>query len=174
MSSSNPHHHLPTPAHSAPTKKSGFGFFVKIYVLRSLKLVLYDLYFRRYSFMIIVLTYGLYDEILYSVLMITRMVLVWDFIFLLPPPPPPRHTSPNCIHHSKTHAIGHAPEHNWALNNPGFHPISSEPPLSNTICKGMHYRMAKVERILPTFTLLSLHFKRQIWIPVKTFSHVMK
>ena len=94
-------------------------------------------------------------------------------LYLLSPPPRPP-ASPHCIHHSQTHAIRQTPEHNWALNNPGFHPISSEPPLSNTICKGMHYRMAKMERILPTFTLLSLHLKGQLWIPVKKNFHVIK
>ena len=94
--------------------------------------------------------YGLY-EILYSVLMVTRMVLFGDFISFGPPP--------HCIQLPQTQAIGQVPEINWALNNPGFHPVSSEPPLSNIVYIGMYYRMAKMERILPTFTLLSHHLK---------------
>ena len=51
--SSTPHPH-PIPPFK---KRPGFGFFVKIHLLESLKLELYD--FRRYSFMIIFWTYGL-------------------------------------------------------------------------------------------------------------------
>ena len=46
---------LHSPPYLPPKKKffPGFGFFVKIYLTESLKLELYDLYFRSYSWMII-------------------------------------------------------------------------------------------------------------------------
>ena len=49
----NPPTQHPLPPPIPPPKKNGFGFFVKIHLLESLKLELYDLYFRSYSFMII-------------------------------------------------------------------------------------------------------------------------
>ena len=38
-----------SPTHPKKKKLPGFGFFVKIHLLESLKLGLYDLYFRRNS-----------------------------------------------------------------------------------------------------------------------------
>ena len=76
----------------------------------------------------------------------------------------------HCIHLPRTKAKGQAPEHNWAINNPGFHPVSTEPPLSNTICRDLYNRMPKMERILSTFTQLSLHLTGLLKIPIKTFS----
>ena len=68
----------------------------------------------------------------------------------------------------KGHRAG--PERNWASNNPGFHSVSPEPALANNICSDLYYRMAKMKRILSTFTLLSLHLTRLLRIPIKTFS----
>ena len=57
----------------------------------------------------------------------------------------------HCIHLPTTDAIGRVPEPNWASNNPSCHPISSEPPLFNTISRDFYNRMAKMERILSIF-----------------------
>ena len=47
--------HVDCSPHPHPNKKinPGFGFFVKVHLLVSLKLELYDLYFRNYSYIII-------------------------------------------------------------------------------------------------------------------------
>ena len=47
-------------------------------------------------------------------------------------------------------------------------------PLSNTLCRDLYYRMAKMEMILSTFTLLSLHLTGLLRIPIKTFFHMIK
>ena len=67
-----------------------------------------------------------------------------------------------------------AGEHKWASNNFGLQPISSEPPLPNTICRDLYSRMAKMKIILSTFTLLSCHLTGLKRFPVETFSHVIK
>ena len=87
------------------------------------------------------------NEILYNVFMVSGSFL-FEILFW-----PPSH----CILLPQTKAIGRAPERNLALNNTGFHPVSSEPPLSNTICRNLYYRTVKMESILSTFTILSLH-----------------
>ena len=90
------HHHYYNHHHDTHTQ-SEFGFFVKIHLLENLKLALYDLYFRSYSFVIILfLKCGLYI-ILYRVLMVSMIVFYLKFYLFCtrtsPPsslhPPPP-------------------------------------------------------------------------------------
>ena len=72
--------------------------------------------------------------------MLFRMVLVLNFITAYSLHPSPQ---------DKGHRAG---EHNWALNNPVLHPVSSEPPFPNIISRELYYRMAKTKRVLSTFT----------------------
>ena len=99
---------------------------------------------------------GLY-EILYNVLMISgsclRFYLFW-----------PLFTA--CTFPDKGHRIAQIPKNYWVLNNPGFHLVSSKTPLYNTICRDLYYRIAKMERILSTFTLLSLHLTGLVRITI--------
>ena len=103
-----PGHPIPLPAPYPPPpkkkkKKHLIGFFVKIHLLESFKLALYDfdLHFTSYSLMII---FGENPDcfVLYGVLMVSRMVLV-EILYLwaypvpahpmrpTPTPPPEKH-----------------------------------------------------------------------------------
>ena len=77
--------------------------------------------------------------------------------------------STHCFHLPKTKTIGRAPEHNWALNNPDFHPVLLELPLSNAICRELYYRMAKLQTIFVYFHPIVLHLKGLLRIPLKLF-----
>ena len=71
-------------------------------------------------------------------------------------------TPPHCINLPKTKAVRSGNITGLLnINLPGFHPVSSEPPLPNTICRDL-YRMAKMKRIVSNLTLLSLHFTCEI------------
>ena len=49
-----PAHPLPSSPHAPPLSKTEKGFFVKIHLLECLKLVLYGVFFKSYSLMIII------------------------------------------------------------------------------------------------------------------------
>ena len=141
MSTTKPAYPLLSPAiPPLPQKLLDLDSLLKFHLLDSLKLELYDLNFRSYSLMIFFFffwKYGLY-EILHSVLMVSRMVLVRDlnsFGPLLPAPTLPRQKP-----------LG-GPQSIICFKSLGFHPVLSEPPLSNTICRDLYYRMTKMDRI---------------------------
>ena len=59
------------------------------------------------------------------------------------------------------------PEQNWALNNPSFHPVSSEPPTPYVeICIT---EWLKLKVFFSTFTLLSQHLTGLLGTPLNLF-----
>ena len=133
-----------------PPKKKSWIWILSKLILESLKLELYDLHFRSYSFLIMIMWIVLsYTVCRWSLGWFLSEILSLSILLTASPPPPPPFAPPP------------PPQGRgiilWALNNSGFHPVSSNPSLPTTIYRDLNYRMAKMKRILSTLALLTLH-----------------